>query len=133
LIPSYIRNSNISVVVYDITNRESFDNVRNWVDEVRAERSEEVSMILVGNKADLADKRMVSLEEGETRAKELGIPHVETSAKTGFNVRNLFIKVTSEIYLKATGQHASQGVMTANVDITKSDSQGQQASRRGCC
>lgn len=57
LIPSYIRDSSVAVVVYDITNRASFQNTSKWVDDVRAERGNDVIIVLVGNKTDLSDKR----------------------------------------------------------------------------
>lgn len=57
LIPSYIRDSSVAVVVYDITNRQSFVNTTKWIDDVRAERGNDVIIVLVGNKTDLSDKR----------------------------------------------------------------------------
>ncbi len=57
LIPSYIRDSSVAVVVYDITNRASFQNTSKWIDDVRAERGNDVIIVLVGNKTDLNDKR----------------------------------------------------------------------------
>ena len=57
LIPSYIRDSSVAVVVYDVSNRQSFLNVVKWVDEVRAERGSDVVIALVGNKSDLVDSR----------------------------------------------------------------------------
>eukprot|EP00013_Stygamoeba_regulata_P022180 CAMPEP_0177666354 /NCGR_PEP_ID=MMETSP0447-20121125/21539_1 /TAXON_ID=0 /ORGANISM="Stygamoeba regulata, Strain BSH-02190019" /LENGTH=139 /DNA_ID=CAMNT_0019172501 /DNA_START=99 /DNA_END=514 /DNA_ORIENTATION=- len=57
LIPSYIRDSSVAVVVYDITNRSSFLNVKKWIEDVRTERGSDVIVMLVGNKTDLADKR----------------------------------------------------------------------------
>merc|ERR1719428_2806588 len=78
LIPSYIRDSTVAVVVYDITNRASFLNTTKWVEDVRTERGNDVIIILVGNKTDLADRRQVSTEEGEEKAKESGIMFIET-------------------------------------------------------
>ena len=83
LIPSYIRDSSVAIIVYDITNRASFLNVGKWIDDVRTERGSDVIMMLVGNKTDLADKRQVSIEEGEAKAHEFGIMFIETSAKAG--------------------------------------------------
>ncbi|EEB09805.2 GTPase Ryh1 [Schizosaccharomyces japonicus yFS275] len=93
LIPSYIRDSSVAIIVYDITNHNSFVNTEKWIDDVRAERSDDVIIVLVGNKTDLAEKRQVSLEEGEQKAKELGIMHMETSAKAGYNVKQLFRRI----------------------------------------
>ncbi|KAH6567769.1 hypothetical protein BASA62_005889 [Batrachochytrium salamandrivorans] len=93
LIPSYIRDSSVAVVVYDITNRNSFVNTSKWVDDVRAERGNDVIVVLVGNKTDLSDERQVSTEEGEKKAKEFSVMFIETSAKAGYNVKALFKKI----------------------------------------
>ncbi|KAG7228683.1 hypothetical protein INR49_008459 [Caranx melampygus] len=87
LIPSYIRDSTVAVVVYDITNVNSFQQTSKWIDDVRTERGSDVIIMLVGNKTDLADKRQITIEEGEQRAKELSVMFIETSAKTGYNVK----------------------------------------------
>uniref|UniRef100_A0A3P8ZEW9 RAB41, member RAS oncogene family n=1 Tax=Esox lucius TaxID=8010 RepID=A0A3P8ZEW9_ESOLU len=89
LIPSYIRDSTIAVVVYDITNLNSFQQTSKWIDDVRTERGGDVIIMLVGNKTDLADKRQITTEEGEQRAKELNVMFIETSAKTGYNVKQV--------------------------------------------
>merc|ERR1719335_135532 len=60
LIPSYIRDSSVAVVVYDVTNRASFANTVRWVKDVRSERANDVVIVLVGNKTDLTDRRQVS-------------------------------------------------------------------------
>ncbi|ORY78112.1 ras family-domain-containing protein [Protomyces lactucae-debilis] len=93
LIPSYIRDSSVAVVVYDVTNRASFLNTQKWVEDVRAERGDDVILVLVGNKTDLQEKRQVTLEEGEKRAKEHNTLFIETSAKAGQNVKTLFRKI----------------------------------------
>ncbi len=79
MIPSYIRDSSVAIIVYDITNRASFLNVGKWIDDVRTERGNDVIMMLVGNKTDLADKRQVAIEEGEAKAREYAIMFLETS------------------------------------------------------
>jgi len=90
LIPSYIRDSSAAVVVYDITVRTSFLSTDKWIDDVRAERGQEVVIFLVGNKTDNEDKRQVSKEEAQQKATELGAQFIETSAKTGSAVKTLF-------------------------------------------
>ncbi|XP_075902873.1 ras-related protein Rab-41 isoform X4 [Nelusetta ayraudi] len=97
LIPSYIRDSTIAVVVYDITNLNSFQQTSKWIDDVRTERGSDVIIMLVGNKTDLADKRQITTEEGEQRAKELNVMFIETSAKTGYNVKQLFRRVAAAL------------------------------------
>ncbi|KAI8342054.1 P-loop containing nucleoside triphosphate hydrolase protein [Chlamydoabsidia padenii] len=97
LIPSYIRDSSVAVVVYDTTNRASFMNTAKWIEDVRAERGTDVIIVLVGNKTDLSEKREVSVEEGETKAKEHGILFIETSAKAGHNVKALFRRIAQAL------------------------------------
>ncbi|KAG2224822.1 hypothetical protein INT45_008004 [Circinella minor] len=97
LIPSYIRDSSVAVVVYDISNRNSFLNTEKWIDDVRAERGNEVIIVLVGNKTDLNDKRQVTLEEGEKKAKEYNVMFIETSAKAGHNVKTLFRRIAQAL------------------------------------
>jgi Ras-related protein Rab-6A len=89
-ISSYIRDSSVAIVVYDISDRTSFLNTTIWIEYVRAEFGKDVIIFLVGNKTDLADKRKVSTEEGEEKAKNLGTKFIETSAKAGYNVKALF-------------------------------------------
>ncbi|XP_003391777.3 PREDICTED: ras-related protein Rab6-like [Amphimedon queenslandica] len=89
LVPAYIRDSAIAIVVYDITNSASFDAVDQWIEDVRAERGDDVVIVLTGNKLDLED-RVISTEKGESKAKELNVIFVETSAKSGANIKQLF-------------------------------------------
>jgi len=110
LIPSYIRDSSGAIVVYDITSRASFLNTSKWIEDVRAERGTDVVIILVGNKTDLTDRRQVSTEEGEEKAKDLGVLFIETSAKANFNVKNLFRQLASELpSQKETAPDAAPG------------------------
>uniref|UniRef100_A0A8C6SLY3 RAB41, member RAS oncogene family n=1 Tax=Neogobius melanostomus TaxID=47308 RepID=A0A8C6SLY3_9GOBI len=89
LIPSYIRDSAAAVVVYDIANLNSFQQTSKWIDDVRTERGSDVIIMLVGNKTDLADKRQVSVEAAERKARELSVMYIETSAKAGYNVKQV--------------------------------------------
>lgn len=98
LIPSYIRDSSVAVVVYDVSNRASFLNTSKWVEDVRAERGNDVVICLVGNKTDLGnDKRQVSTEEGEERATKDNLMFMECSAKAGYNVKSLFRKLATAL------------------------------------
>ena len=97
LIPSYIRDSSVAVVVYDISSLKSFQNTRKWVDDVRGERGADVIIVLVGNKTDLGDKREVTQAMGEEEAKRCGALFVETSAKVGANVKALFRRIAQAL------------------------------------
>ncbi|RWA09055.1 hypothetical protein EKO27_g6058 [Xylaria grammica] len=97
LIPSYIRDSSVAVVVYDISNAKSFQNTKKWIDDVRAERGNDVIIVLVGNKTDLNDKREVTTQQGEEEAKKNNLMFVETSAKLGHNVKILFRRIAQAL------------------------------------
>lgn len=71
----------------------SFHQTSKWIDDVRTERGSDVIIMLVGNKTDLSDKRQVSTEEGERKAKELNVMFIETSAKAGYNVKQVCILI----------------------------------------
>eukprot|EP01059_Diplonema_ambulator_P006107 TRINITY_DN15885_c0_g1_i2.p1 TRINITY_DN15885_c0_g1~~TRINITY_DN15885_c0_g1_i2.p1 ORF type:complete len:232 (+),score=110.85 TRINITY_DN15885_c0_g1_i2:55-696(+) len=93
---AYYRGAHCIMLVYDVTNRESFENVKMWLQEVRAYAREGVTLVVVGNKADLVGRRQVSKEEGEALAESLGTRLVETSAKTADNVHQAFRGVVDE-------------------------------------
>lgn len=97
LIPSYIRDSTVAVVVYDITNASSFQHTSKWIEDVRVERGEDVIIMLVGNKTDLSEKRQVTTQEGEQAAKEMNVLFIETSAKVGYNVKHLFRRLAAAL------------------------------------
>jgi len=97
LIPSYIRDSAVAVIVYDVTDRQSFLNTAKWVEEVHTQRGDDVLIFLVGNKTDLVANRKVSTEEGEAKATEHGATFIETSAKAGVNIKPLFRKIATSL------------------------------------
>ena len=87
---AYYKNSACSFIVYDVTNRQSFLNVQDWYNECKKQTPKTVTMVLVGNKIDLKNKREVSYEEGEKFAKDNSMLFYETSAKSGDNIENMF-------------------------------------------
>lgn len=98
LIPSYIRDSSVAVVVYDVTSLKTFQQTKKWIDDVRGERGNDVIVVLVGNKTDLGDeKREVPTEQGEEEANRAGAIFVETSAKVGYNVKTLFRRIAQAL------------------------------------
>ncbi|XP_047235444.1 ras-related protein Rab-6A isoform X2 [Girardinichthys multiradiatus] len=129
LIPSYIRDSAAAVVVYDITNVNSFQQTTKWIDDVRTERGSDVIIMLVGNKTDLADKRQITTEEGEQRAKEMNVLFIETSAKTGYNVKQLFRRVAAALPGMDTTQDKNREDM---IDIKLEKPPEQPVSEGGC-
>ncbi|XP_028314829.1 ras-related protein Rab-41 isoform X1 [Gouania willdenowi] len=117
LIPSYIRDSTIAVVVYDITNLNSFQQTSKWIDDVRTERGSDVIIMLVGNKTDLADKRQVSVEAAERKARELNVMYIETSAKAGYNVKQLFRRVAAALPgMDSTPEKSKEDMIDINLE-----------------
>ena len=94
---AYYQNSVCAIVVYDISNEITFKNVKDWIDDVRAQSPKNIYIMLVGNKNDLVEKRQVSYEKGLEYANSNNINFIETSAKTGENVENVFYNCTNEI------------------------------------
>ena len=101
LIPMYIREAQIILLVYDITDKESFDAMPNWIQEVKEVINKEVVFALIGNKIDLEGQRNVSYEEGKKLAEKNNFVFQEVSAKTGKNFENLFeVQIFESVYNK---------------------------------
>ncbi|MFX0071930.1 MAG: Rab family GTPase, partial [Candidatus Hermodarchaeota archaeon] len=88
--PDYLTDTEAGIIVFDITDQKSFENVKYWYDIITQVASPKLILILVGNKNDLNDSRVVSTKEAENLAKELGIYYLETSAKSSDNINNVF-------------------------------------------
>ncbi|KAB2079759.1 Ras-related RHN1 [Gossypium arboreum] len=97
LAPMYYRGAAAAIVVYDITNSESFERAKKWVQELQRRGNPNLIMFLVANKVDLEEKRAVGNEEGEVYAKENGLTFMETSAKTAQNVSELFYEIAKRL------------------------------------
>jgi len=116
LIPSYIRDSSVAIVVYDITNRQSFLSTSKWIDDVRSERGNDVIIVLVGNKADLSEKRQVTVEEATAKSTQMNIMFMETSAKAGHNVKSLFKKIA--LSLPGMEKEGQADAQNTKIDVT---------------
>ena len=99
LISSFYRSASLAIIVYSIDNEESYINIEKWLNDIKTQSNPDVKIFLIGNKADLEDKRQVTKESGEKFYKDHKLSFfTETSAKTGFNVQNVFIEVAKELY-----------------------------------
>ncbi|KAJ2020782.1 GTPase Ryh1 [Coemansia sp. RSA 376] len=132
LIPSYIRDSSVALVIYDITNRESFSQTSKWIEDVRAERGNDVVIVLVGNKTDLGDTRQVSSEEGEKRARDLNVMFMETSAKAGHNVKALFKKIAQALPGMDSGANDNNRTSMIDVALNASNQNATDGSNCAC-
>ncbi|CAH9082223.1 unnamed protein product [Cuscuta europaea] len=113
---SYYRGAHGIIIVYDVTERESYENVKQWLNEIDRYASESVCKLLVGNKCDMVDNKAVTTEEAKAFANELGIPFLETSAKDSINVEEAFLTMAGEIK-KKMGNQPVGSKKTATVPI----------------
>ncbi|CAD8184416.1 unnamed protein product [Paramecium pentaurelia] len=137
LIPSYIRDSAVAVVCYDVEVKQSFDSVAKWIEDVRLERGNDVIIFLVANKIDL-ENRVVSTEQGSTLAKEQDAHFIEVSAKSGSNVELLFKQIAATLPGTETSQMVNSVVnnptQTNNIKIENTKNQDQETNdKKSCC
>ena len=97
---SYYKNSVCALIVYDISSKESFNNISKWMSDCKNQSPKNILMILIGNKMDLIEKREVTYEEGKEFADKNDMLFFETSAKTGNNIDNVFYDSASNIVQK---------------------------------
>uniref|UniRef100_A0A8D2NB22 Ras-related protein SEC4 n=3 Tax=Neoaves TaxID=3078114 RepID=A0A8D2NB22_ZONAL len=97
---AYYRGAMGIMLVYDITNEKSFDNIKNWIRNIEEHASSDVERMILGNKCDMNEKRQVSKEKGEKLAIDYGIKFLETSAKSSINVEEAFFTLARDIMTK---------------------------------
>ena len=131
---NYYRGADGALIVYDITNKTTFDNVENWFNELKNACKEEAFIILIGNKNDLENQRQVSNNMLINLGKNLGIAVMETSAKDDYNINESFYLLIKEIYRKFVKNNGSSNEkndigegMVLKVENTKKKEKG------GCC
>jgi len=117
---SYYRGAHGIIVVYDVTDRVSFNNVKQWLGEIDRYACQSVNKLLLGNKADLAEKRTVQTSEGKDFADSLGVQFLETSAKTSNNVEEAFTTMTRQIKnrLDSANTVATSASKSSNIKVS---------------
>ena len=131
---SYYRGGNGVLVVYDITDRESFENLNSWLIEIEKNANKNIYKLLIGNKNDLEEKRKVTSQEGKDFAESNGMKFLETSAKTSDKVQEAFELLTQDIINanlnKEKGMGKKENSKTLNLSNNVSDISGK---KKGCC
>ncbi|KAJ1799884.1 ras GTPase [Coemansia sp. RSA 2399] len=129
---SYYRGAHGIIVVYDVTDGETFSNVKQWLQEIDRYASEGVNKLLVGNKSDLEDKRKVDVTEAKDFADSLNISFLETSAKDSTNVEKAFMTMAGQIK-ERMGASNVQKQQQQKTPINLSQGQNVNQANRECC
>jgi Ras-related protein Rab-1A len=127
---SYYRGAHGIIVVYDVTDNETFIHVKQWLQEIDRYASEGVNKLLVGNKSDLTAKKVVEYTVGKEFADQLSIPFLETSAKNATNVEQAFLTMAKQIKDRMGSTSTPAGAGKSSVVVP---GQGVQASQSGGC
>ena len=131
IISSYYRGAQGIMLVYDITDLESFQNLNSWLIEIEKNASKNVYKILIGNKCDMENERKVTTQQGKEFADQYGMKFFETSAKNSTNVNEAFIAMTKEV-MKSSNKKAPTN-KKENVNISNAPSGQNISSGKGCC
>ncbi len=95
---AYYKGAKGALLVYDITNKKSFDNLDRWISDLKINGDEKISIVLLGNKSDLESQRVISMEEGKNKAELFKFAFMETSALNGSNIEKAFDELIKEVY-----------------------------------
>ena len=134
---SYYKNTACAIIVYEISNKKSFENISSWIEECKNTAPKSILMVLVGNKCDL-DNREVTEEEGREFAEKNGMLFFETSAKTGKNVEELFKQSVKVIDQKIKEnyydlENDSCGIKKGNEEINVVLETNLEKDKKTCC
>ena len=135
---AYYKGSKGALVVYDITQKKTFENIEKWVNDLKAAGDPKITIILIGNKNDLDDKRQVSKDQGEEKARSFGCAFLETSAYSGDNIDKAFNLMVKEIYEKfsndSTGEDELAPGSNGNGEDVKLDKvNDKNIKKKSCC
>ncbi|XP_025405329.1 ras-related protein Rab-21 [Sipha flava] len=138
--PIYYRMSNGAILVYDITDEDSFQKVKNWIKELKKMLGSEICLVIAGNKIDLEKDRTVSVEDAENYARSVGAVHFHTSAKINSGIEEIFLNLCYLMIEKADKQKADHlvslnrsGSTRRTIIIDDEDVPSTEGSSRWCC
>lgn len=128
---SYFRGAQGILLVYDVTDRRSFESIRNWISQIQQHADVHVNKILVGNKCDMVDEKVVSTAEGQKLAAEFGIPFAEVSAKNDIKVDDSFQSLAKAVKDRLVAD--GQGGPAKQSGLNLKANQASKASNNKCC
>jgi GTPase SAR1 family protein len=133
----YYRGAQAAIVVYDITNADTFNRAKVWIKELQRQAAPNIVIALAGNKADLANKRQVEVVDAQTYADENGLIFMETSAKTAMNVNDIFMAIAKKLPKTQDTSNLSggrgRGTGGQSITVTPSTNQRLGGNEGGCC
>ncbi|KAH8741394.1 Rab5 like small GTpase [Cryptosporidium ryanae] len=136
LAPMYYRGAAAAIVVYDITNSDSFQGAKSWISELQNINNSDIVVAIVGNKQDLESSRTVDADMVSAYAKEKGILSFETSAKTGYNIQTLFEEIARNLpktnKIDNNNSNSDSKGNSRGFQLFKSDSSGRSGCFSGC-
>ena len=129
---SYYKGANGILVVYDITNKESFENLSSWLIEIEKNGNKNVYKFLIGNKNDLEDQRVITKEQGDEFASINGMDFFETSAKTAYQVQEAFEQLTRDI-IKIVSKDKQHEELNKSIKLKPGKSNNMFTKKKKCC
>ena len=118
---AYYKNSVCACVVYDITNRNSFQNIKSWIEDCRKQSPKTVFLVLIGNKTDLEDKRVITYSQGKEFADSYGLKYIETSAKKNMNVNEAFETLGRELMQASDDKKIGKPSHNKKISVAKAE------------
>ena len=132
IIASYYRGAHGILLIYDVTDKDSFKNLSNWLIEIEKNASKNVLKVLIGNKCDLEDKRVVTFNQGKEFADTYGLKFIETSAKKNLNVNEAFETLGRELMIASADKKVNKTKDTKKISVAKAQDLNVQK-KGGCC
>ncbi|ODQ63564.1 ras-domain-containing protein [Nadsonia fulvescens var. elongata DSM 6958] len=119
---SYYRGAMAILLVYDVCDEKSFENVKQWYQYIEDYANEDVEVTLVANKVDMSDKRVISTEKGQAMARDLNVPYIETSSKASINVEEAFTSIVKRFVDKQKDKNVDNNGGSNGINIEQGGS-----------
>ena len=131
---AYYKGAKGALLVYDITRKSTFENIDNWLIDLRTNADKDILIVLIGNKSDLLDNREVSSEDAQTKAEQYNIAYMETSAKSGDNISKAFTELVEQIYkTKISMLQSDVQIEDNNEDGVNLNKEEKKTKKNSCC